>query len=115
MSFSFGGGSVGMGPRSALDQFGSVEQKGGDVYNPKVVQRMLAYLKPHSWMMAAALILTLLESALTLLSPYLVKVAIDQYITPKNMQGLGNIALLITASFIGLFFVSSGQIGRAHV
>jgi ABC-type multidrug transport system fused ATPase/permease subunit len=109
MSFSFGGGSVGMGPRSALNQFGSVEQKGGDVYNPKVVRRMLSYLKPHSWKMAAALILTLLESGLTLLSPYLVKVAIDQYITPKNMQGLGNIALLITVSFIGLFFVSSGQ------
>jgi len=109
MSFSIGGGSVGMGPRSALDQFGSVEQKGGEVYNPKVVRRMLSYLKPHGWKMAAAFILTLLESGLTLLSPYLVKVAIDQYITPKNMEGLGSIAMLITASFIALFFVSSGQ------
>jgi len=109
MSFSIGGGSVGMGPRSALDQFGSIEQKGGEVYNPKVVRRMLAYLKPYGWKMTAAFILTLFESGLTLLSPYLVKVAIDQYITPKNMEGLGSIALLITASFIALFFVSSGQ------
>ncbi len=109
MSFSIGSGSVGMGPRSALDQFGSVEQKGGEVYNPKVVRRMLAYLKPYSWKMAAAFIFTLLESGLTLLSPYLVKVAIDQYITPKNMEGLGSIAMLITASFIALFAVSSGQ------
>lgn len=109
MSFSIGGGSVGMGPRSALDQFGSIEQKGGEVYNPKVVRRMLAYLKPHRWKMTVAFILTLLESGLTLLSPYLVKVAIDQYITPKNMQGLGSVAMLITASFIALFFVSSGQ------
>jgi ABC-type multidrug transport system fused ATPase/permease subunit len=98
-----------MGPRSALDHFGSAGEQGGEVFNRRVVGRMLAYLRPHQWKMLVALILTLIQSGLTLLSPYLVKVAIDQYITPKDQNGLLNISLLIAANFIALFFVSSGQ------
>ncbi len=109
MSFSIGPATPGMGPRSALDHFGSTNQQGGEVYNPKVVGRMLAFLRPHRWKMLFALLLTLLESGFTLLSPYLIKIAIDQYITPKNLQGLIGIALLIAGTFIGLFLVSSGQ------
>jgi ATP-binding cassette subfamily B multidrug efflux pump len=109
MSFSIGPATPGMGPRSALDHFGSTNQQSGEVYNPKVVRRMLAFLRPHRWKMIFALLLTLLESGFTLLSPYLIKIAIDQYIIPKDQQGLLTIALLIAATFIGLFFVSSGQ------
>lgn len=109
MSFSIGPATQGMGPRSALDHFGSTNQQGGEVYNPKVVERMLAFLRPHRWKMLSALLLTMIESSLTLLSPYLIKIAIDQYITPKDQQGLITIALLIAGTFIGLFLVSSGQ------
>ena len=109
MSFSIGPTSPGMGPRSALDQFGSVDAAGGDVFNRRVVSRMLVYLRPHSWKMLAALVLTLGESGLTLLIPYLTKVAIDQYITPGDRQGLPGIALLIAAAFVATFVVSAGQ------
>ncbi len=108
MTFSIGSSSVGMGPRSALEDFGS-EGKGGEVYNPKVVNRMLAYLKPYRGKMIIALILTLLESALTLMSPYLIKVAIDQYILPKDIDGLARISLILVGVFIGTFLVSSAQ------
>ena len=109
MSFSIGPSSSGMGPRSLLEDFGSSEGKGGDVYNPRVVRRMLAYLKPHKWQMIGAFILTLVQSGLTLLTPYLIKVAIDQYITPKDQPGLVRIATLLAVSFILLFAVSSVQ------
>lgn len=109
MSFSIGPVSPGIGPRSALDHFGSAGQKGGEVYNPKVVTRMLAYLTPHRGKMFIALILTLIDSGLTILSPFLVKIAIDQYITPKDFQGLFNISLWIAGAFILQFFASSGQ------
>jgi ATP-binding cassette subfamily B multidrug efflux pump len=110
MSFSIGSASSGMGPRHALDQFGSSGQQGGEVFNRQVVGRMLAYLRPYRWKMAAALALTICESGLTLLTPYLLKVAIDQYITPGNdLPGLTRIALLIGATFIALFLVSAGQ------
>jgi ABC-type multidrug transport system fused ATPase/permease subunit len=98
-----------MGPRSLLEDFGSSEGKGGDVYNPRVVRRMLAYLKPHKWQMIGAFILTLVQSGLTLLTPYLIKVAIDQYITPKDQPGLVRIAILLAVSFVLLFAVSSVQ------
>lgn len=97
-----------MGPRSALEGFGS-HQKEGDFYNPKVVSRMLAYLRPHRWKMLAAFVLTLLQSGLTLVSPYLTKIAIDQYIIPRNFQGLIGIALLIAGAFIALYVVSAAQ------
>lgn len=109
MSFSIGPTNPGLGPRSALDQFGSLEATGGDVFNRRVVSRMLVYLRPHRWKMLAALLLTLAESGLTLLTPYLTKVAIDQYIAPGDREGLLRIALLIAVAFVATFFVSSGQ------
>lgn len=109
MSFSIGPSSSGLGPRSLLEDFGSAEGKGGDVYNPRVVQRMLAYLSPHKWRMVAAFLLTLVQSALTLLTPYLIKVAIDQYITPGDLPGLARISIILAITFVLLFAVSSIQ------
>ena len=109
MSFSIGNVSSGMGPRDALGRFGSGEQVEEGRFNPKVIRRLLSYLRPHTWKMIAASFLTLAESGLTLLTPYLTKVAIDQYIVPKNATGLWGIAGVIAASFVALFFVSAGQ------
>ena len=44
MSFSIGSASTGMGPRGALDTFGSKEAEGGALYNQRVVRRMLERL-----------------------------------------------------------------------
>ena len=108
MSFSVGP-SFGLGPRSLLEDFGSLDGKGGDVYNPRVVKRLLAYLKPHQWRMFGAFLLTLVQSGLTLLSPYLIKVAIDQYITKGDLTGLVRIAVLLAITFVLLFAVTSLQ------
>lgn len=108
MSFSIGTSSPGMGPRSALEHFGS-NQREGEMFNREVVVRMLQYLKPHRWKMVLALLLTLIESGLTLLTPYLMKVAIDQYIVPGDFPGLIKIVIYISATFVGLYFVSAAQ------
>lgn len=109
MSFSIGNVSTGMGPRGALEDYGGGAHNVEGKFNPHVVRRLLAYLRPYRMKMLAALALTLVESGLTLLTPYLTKVAIDQYIVPKNSQGLWQIALVLTAAFLTLFFVSAGQ------
>ncbi len=109
MSFSIGSVSPGMGPRDALDRYGGANREDTGQFNPKVIRRLLGYLKPHKWKMIAALVLTLAESGLTLVTPYLTKVAIDQYITPGDQQGLWQIAGIIALSFIGLFLVSAGE------
>jgi len=109
VSFSIGPSTSGIGPRSLLEDFGSVGEQSGEVYNPHVVRRMLTYLAPHRWRMAGAFLLTLVEAGLTLLTPYLIKVAIDQYIIPGDRQGLVRISLFLAISFVILFAASSIQ------
>lgn len=107
MSFSFGSSSLGMGPRSLLSEFGEGEHKA--VYNPHLIKRLLKYLKPYTGKMILAFLLTLVESGLILLTPYLMRMAIDDYITVKQSKGLLFIGLAIFLSFILTFIVSSGQ------
>jgi ABC-type multidrug transport system fused ATPase/permease subunit len=70
---------------------------------------MLAYLKPYWRRMSAASGLMLIESSLTLLAPYLIKVAIDQHIAQADRAGLTRVALFTALSFIGLYVASAGQ------
>ncbi len=110
MGFGIGGsGTGGMGPRSALDQFSAGQDTRGQVFNPRVVSRLLAYLRPYSKQLALASIAMVAVSALTLLTPYLLKVAIDQYITQGDRQGLIRISIFTAAAFIGLYLASSAQ------
>ena len=46
MSFSIGTSSSGMGPRTALENFGGTQRE-GEMFNQEVVKRMLQYLKPY--------------------------------------------------------------------
>jgi ATP-binding cassette subfamily B protein len=54
----------------------------------RLVKRLIAFLRPYKGIVAIALILTVLVSALGPLRPYLTKVAIDSYITPGDWHGL---------------------------
>jgi ABC-type multidrug transport system fused ATPase/permease subunit len=109
MSFSIGSASTGMGPRGALDTFGSKEAEGGALYNQRVVRRMLEFLRPYRWQMAAAFGLMLVESAMTLAVPYLVKIAIDQNISDGDLPGLLRTALTIGAAFVLLYLATSSE------
>jgi ABC-type multidrug transport system fused ATPase/permease subunit len=108
MSFSIGSSSAGMGPRSILEHLGG-NQREGEMFNREVVMRMLQYLKPHRLKMTFALILTLIESGLTLLTPYLLKEAVDSHILPGDFPGLVRISIIIAVTFVALYFVSSAQ------
>ncbi len=108
MSFNIGRVSVGRGPRGTLRSLGQ-EAEGGKVFDVHVVRRMLAFLKPHWRSMIAAFFLMLISSSLGLAVPYLIKVAIDQHITQGDIAGLDRIALMIAASFVGLYFSNALQ------
>jgi ABC-type multidrug transport system fused ATPase/permease subunit len=107
MSFSIGGGGFRMGPRGAIHNFGDAEE--GRAFDRRIVLRLVQYLRPHGKRMAAAFVLMLIASALTLAAPYLVKVAIDQPIAQGDAAGLGRIALLIAATFVGLYIATAGE------
>ncbi len=112
MSFSIGSAGANMGPRGALERFGEeVEDRAIDWRGAgwRVIVRLLAYLRPYWKRMTAAFLCMLLASALTLSTPYLVKVAIDQYITAGDAAGLTRIALLLLGAFLGIYLASAAQ------
>ena len=107
MSFSIGSHTPSMGPRGAMHRFG--EKAEGRAFNLGVIVRLLAYLRPYRGRMIVAFLLMVVASALTLAAPYLIKVAIDQPIAQGDLAGLNGIALLIAATFLGLYLASLGQ------
>jgi len=107
MSISIGGGFGMMGPRRLMQSFG--ERPEEQVLDWRVLVRLLVYLRPHWQRMAAAFLLMLVRTAMTLIGPYLLKEAIDQPIAHGDTAGLTRIALLLAAVFAGLYAASMGQ------
>lgn len=107
MSFSLGSSGSAMGPRGVIEQFGEGVEEGR--YNPRVLLRLLGYLRPHWKRMLLAFFLMLVASALALAAPYLVKVAIDQPIAQGDSAGLTRLAVLMILAFVGLYLSSAGQ------
>ena len=107
MSFSIGSTGPNMGPRGALHSFGKEES--GQLFNQRVVVRMLAYLKPYGRYMLLATFFMLITTGLTLLVPYLMKIAIDETIAQGDTAGLIRIASYIAGAFVLLYVASAGQ------
>ncbi len=66
----------------------------------KQLKRLLGYLKPFKGKVASTVLLMLTASALALLGPYLVKVAIDSRIPARDIPGLAILALIYLATLI---------------
>ncbi len=107
MSFSIGSSGVNMGPGRALRGLG--EEREGRAFSRRVVVRLLAYLRPYRARMLGAVALMLLTTGLTLATPYLIKIAIDDYIAVSDAPGLTRIALLTAAAFGGIYVTAAGQ------
>src|SRR4028119_1160970 len=75
------------------------EEEIGKTYDWQVVKRLMRYLKPYWHLAAIALVLTLLTNILISLQPFFTKMAVDNFITPKNLDGLWIFAF----AFFGLF------------
>ncbi len=107
MGLAFGSSGAGFGPRGAIESFGA--ENAGAAYNPRVVVRLLAYLRPYRRHMALAFVAMLASSALALLTPYLIKLTIDEYIAVGNLEGLTWIAFATALAFVGSFIATAGQ------
>jgi ABC-type multidrug transport system fused ATPase/permease subunit len=98
MSFSIGGASGGLGPRQAIESFG--ESVDGRPFDPRIVSRLMGYLVPYRLHMAASVALMLLSAALTLMAPYIIKVAIDENIATGDTTGLLRSGALLTVVLV---------------
>ncbi|MBN1372191.1 MAG: ABC transporter ATP-binding protein [Anaerolineaceae bacterium] len=108
MSFGIGMAGPQMGPGQVLDQFGSGEHR-GRAFDWKVVSRLLVYLKPHWRQLLLAFVCMLGATGLTLLIPYLTKVALDDNIGGKDYNGLVRTALFTATAYAGLYVTSALQ------
>jgi ABC-type multidrug transport system fused ATPase/permease subunit len=98
-----------MGPRNAMETFAEGDGKHGQIYNPRVVTRMLVYLRPYKRMMALAFVAMLAETVLTLLVPYLLKITVDTYISQGDETGLIRISAWTAAAYLGLYVATRTQ------
>ena len=71
----------------------------GKTYDWRVARRLAGYLRPYWKTVAAALTLTLLTNILVSTQPYFTKVAVDDFITPKRVDGVW----IFAAAFFGVF------------
>jgi ABC-type multidrug transport system fused ATPase/permease subunit len=97
-----------MGPKGAIRRLGG-EVRDGRFFDRKVISGMLSFLRPYRKRMLLAMLLMLMVTGLTLLTPYLIKIAIDQHIAVGDTAGLGQIVALAAAAFLGLFLATAAQ------
>jgi len=79
-------------------------------YDWHLLKRLLVYLKPYKGRIFFAFCLMLGTAGLQALTPYLVKVAIDTYITNHDLSGLTRISLLYLLILMGQMVLSYLQV-----
>jgi ATP-binding cassette, subfamily B, multidrug efflux pump len=85
------------------------EQVLGKAYDARLIRRLLAYIRPYRNSAYLAILCLLLGSGLSVIQPYLTKIAIDRYIRNNDFTGLHQVAILYILSLIFVFALSFGQ------
>jgi ATP-binding cassette subfamily B protein len=85
--------ALGRGPM----QPGKIE-KAKDPRN--ALTRLTMYLSPYKWTLALVLFFVLIYISLGLTEPYLIGLAIDKYISTRQIDGLSTLALLLFAAYL---------------
>ncbi|MBZ0168842.1 xenobiotic ABC transporter ATP-binding protein [Candidatus Methylomirabilis lanthanidiphila] len=77
----------------------------GKAYDARLIRRLLRYIAPYRWWVAASLLLLFLTTAMQLLGPYITKIAIDTHIAARDLHGL-NLAVLAYLITVLVGFIS---------
>ncbi|HSC27596.1 MAG TPA: ABC transporter ATP-binding protein [Vicinamibacterales bacterium] len=80
------------------------EEALGKAYDAGLMRRLLGYLRPYTAQAAVALAAIVAASILQLAQPYLVKIAIDEYIATGDLAGID----LIAGAFLAILLASFG-------
>ena len=80
-----------------------IDEIEGKAFDRRLMVRLLHYLAPYRWSIVLAVAILLASSLLQLVGPYLVKIAIDDYIRPRNLAGLNRVAVLYLAVLVAAF------------
>ena len=85
------------------------EQVLGKAYDARLMRRILTYLKPYRRSAFLAIVCLIAGSALSIIQPYLTKVAIDRYIRNNDFAGLNQIAVIYILTLLCVFALSFSQ------
>ena len=85
------------------------EQVLGKAYDARLMHRLLGYIKPYRGSAVLAVLCILAASALSVIQPYLTKIAIDRYIRQGNNAGPGYHCPGIRGTLVVVFAFSFGQ------
>ena len=75
----------------------------GKAYDARLMRRLLGYLRPYWLPVLGALAAIIGASVLQLAQPWLMKIAIDDYIAAGDIRGMDRIALAFLAVLLGSF------------
>ena len=75
----------------------------GKAYDARLMRRLLTYLRPYWRLVLVGFAAIIVDTGATLAQPYLIKVAIDQYIAAGRLAGLDRLALLYLAVLLAAF------------
>lgn len=81
----------------------------GKAYDSRLLRRLLTYLKPYWRMVALGVLIIIAATILELSGPFIVKVAIDQHLMKKALQGLSSLILIYLGILAGQFVIKLGQ------
>ena len=108
MGFSIGGAGLGgRGPRGTLEQY--ADKVEGSSFNLRVIWNLLVFVKPYAGRMLAAFIAMLIASAMTIATPFLVKLAIDGPILSGDLAQLDEIVMLMLLTLLCLWLAAMTQ------
>jgi len=82
----------------------------GKIIDRKVVTRIWGYMQPYKLRVLWALLLVVVTASMQLVGPYLLKVAIDEFIVSRqDMAGLLAISGVYAATLVISYFSDSNQ------
>ena len=73
----------------------------------RTLARLINFFKPHKLSLLAVLVLVILHTLAILAGPYLTGKAIDDYIIPGDIKGLGRISLLMLGTYLAASLVQT--------
>lgn len=92
--------------RNKFDADEEIEQK----LNLRIIPRMLKWIKPYAWWMVLACVIMLVASGISLISPYLIRMAIDQAIPAANYNMLIKISVFLVVTTLFVRFLLAAKL-----
>ena len=83
-----------------LHEYSEEEQDLGRIYDRVLMRRLVSYMKPYRLEISLLAVLIIGNMLAQLAGPYLLRIAINRYIQPRELEGLELIAFLMIAAMV---------------